>query len=50
MSVVVKVIEDAMDIEVDLNYSFSNPPTVAAEDSELRDTATLLPSVLSGPR
>jgi serine/threonine protein kinase len=56
MSMVVKIIEDNVNIESDLDYFFWNPPlpnTRAAVDNQEGHVATatpLLPSILSGPR
>lgn len=55
MSVVVKVLEGSMDVEDNLEYSFSyspQPPKIAGMGNKAADTATAvpIPSVLSGPR
>ena len=56
MSMVVKVLEGAMNIEFDLDYFILNPPLpnmrAGADDQEVHDVVAtpLLPSVLSGPR
>ncbi|RVW76021.1 G-type lectin S-receptor-like serine/threonine-protein kinase SD2-5 [Vitis vinifera] len=55
MSVVVKVLEGSVDIEDNLEYSFSyssQPPKIAGMGNKAADAATAvpIPSVLSGPR
>ncbi|KAM3761511.1 hypothetical protein ACB098_01G273600 [Castanea mollissima] len=56
MSVVVKVLEGAVNVESDLDYFFSNPSLpnmrVGVENQEVHIVAasSLFPSVLSGPR
>ena len=56
MSMVVKVLEGAMNIESDLDYFFLNPPLPnmrAAVDDQKEHVVVatpLLPSILSGPR
>ncbi|KAF8413688.1 hypothetical protein HHK36_001680 [Tetracentron sinense] len=55
MSVVVKVLEGLMDVEPNLDYSFSTLPpsqmtTVTHKEVEWGASAPLLPSLLSGPR
>ena len=56
MSMVVKVLEGAVNVESDLDYFFSNPslPIMRAgvENQEVHIVATssLFPSILSGPR
>ncbi|KAJ7000078.1 hypothetical protein NC653_010749 [Populus alba x Populus x berolinensis] len=52
MSTVVKVLEGTMGVEADLDYCLQNATTMAAirREAELGGTATLLPSLLSGPR
>ncbi|PSS06012.1 G-type lectin S-receptor-like serine/threonine-protein kinase [Actinidia chinensis var. chinensis] len=54
MSVVVKVLEGLVDVETDLDYSFTTPRRIAAaahkEDGALGVATQLLPSTLSGPR
>ena len=56
MSMVVKVLEGAMNIEFDLDYFILNPPLpnmrAGADDQEVHVVVAtpLLPSVLSGPR
>ncbi|KAF8413692.1 hypothetical protein HHK36_001684 [Tetracentron sinense] len=54
MSVVVNVLDGLIDVEPDLNYSFSTPPppqmtTITHNEVELGVSSSLLPSVLSGP-
>ncbi|KAA8525003.1 hypothetical protein F0562_011359 [Nyssa sinensis] len=55
MSVVVKVLEGLMDVENNLDYSFTNPPSpraIGAVDQKkdaVGATTILLPSALSGP-
>ncbi|KAJ6935764.1 hypothetical protein NC652_010708 [Populus alba x Populus x berolinensis] len=51
MSTVVKVLEGTMGVEADLDYCLQNATTMAAirREAELGSTATLLPSLLSGP-
>uniref|UniRef100_A0A7N2N7X9 Receptor-like serine/threonine-protein kinase n=1 Tax=Quercus lobata TaxID=97700 RepID=A0A7N2N7X9_QUELO len=56
MSMVVKVLEDAMNIESELDYFFLNPPLpnmrAGVDDQRVHvvDATPLLPSILSGPR
>ena len=55
MSVVVKVLEGSVDVEDNLEYSFSyspQPPKIAGMGNKAADAATAvpIPSVLSGPR
>jgi hypothetical protein len=52
MSTVVKVLEGTMGVEADLDYCLQNATTMAAirREAVLDSTATLLPSLLSGPR
>ena len=55
MSVVVKVLEGLVDIEDNLEYSFSyspRPPKIAGMGNKAADAATAepIPSALSGPR
>ncbi|PSS06011.1 G-type lectin S-receptor-like serine/threonine-protein kinase [Actinidia chinensis var. chinensis] len=54
MSVVVKVLEGLVDVETDLDYSFTTPRRIAdaahKEEDALRVASQLLPSALSGPR
>ncbi|XP_057511102.1 G-type lectin S-receptor-like serine/threonine-protein kinase SD2-5 [Actinidia eriantha] len=54
MSVVVKVFEGLVDVETDLDYSFTTPRRIAdaapKEDGALGVATQLLPSALSGPR
>ncbi|KAJ9699037.1 hypothetical protein PVL29_007889 [Vitis rotundifolia] len=55
MSVVVKVLEGSVDVEDNLEYSFSyspRPPKIAGMGNKAADAATAvpIPSVLSGPR
>ncbi|KAK4603742.1 hypothetical protein RGQ29_012308, partial [Quercus rubra] len=56
MSMVVKVLEGAMNVESDLDYFFSNPSLpnmrVGVENQEVHIVAasSLFPSILSGPR
>ncbi|KAA8525002.1 hypothetical protein F0562_011360 [Nyssa sinensis] len=56
MSVVVKFLEGLMDVENNLDYSFTNPPlprAIGAVDQKkdaVGATTILLPSALSGPR
>nr|DAD37782.1 TPA_asm: hypothetical protein HUJ06_008423 [Nelumbo nucifera] len=55
MSVVVKVLEGVMDVETNLDYSFSTSPlpaerTVTHNEAGFGVSVPILPSVLSGPR
>ncbi len=56
MSMVVKIIEDNVNVESDLDYSFWNPPLpntragVDNQEGHVATTTPLLPSILSGPR
>jgi hypothetical protein len=56
MSLVVKALEDVLNVESDLDYFLWNPPlpnTIAGVDNQEVHVATatlLLPSVLSRPR
>ncbi|XP_057461221.1 G-type lectin S-receptor-like serine/threonine-protein kinase SD2-5 [Actinidia eriantha] len=54
MSVVVKVLEGLVDVETDLDYSFTTPRRIAdaahKEDGALDVATQFLPSALSGPR
>ena len=57
MSIVVKVLEDAMNIESDLDYFFLNPPLpnmrAGVDDQKVHVVVAatpLLPSILSGPQ
>ncbi|XP_057461432.1 G-type lectin S-receptor-like serine/threonine-protein kinase SD2-5 [Actinidia eriantha] len=54
MSVVVKVLEGLVDVETNLDYSFTTPRRIAdaahEEDDALGVATQLLPSALSGPR
>ncbi|KAL8218467.1 hypothetical protein R6Q57_021840 [Mikania cordata] len=49
MSSVVKVLEGGMNVEVNLDYSFTHP-TLHNNNIQRKDSTPLLPSVLSGPR
>ncbi|KAK7826771.1 g-type lectin s-receptor-like serine/threonine-protein kinase [Quercus suber] len=56
MSMVVKVLEGAMNIEYDLDYFFLNPPLpnmrAGVDDQKVHVVVAtpLLPSILAGPR
>ncbi|KAF8413693.1 hypothetical protein HHK36_001685 [Tetracentron sinense] len=50
MSVVVKVLEGVMDVEPNLDYSFSTLLTVSRKEAVLGFSTPIVPSVLSGPR
>jgi hypothetical protein len=56
MSMVVKVLEDVVNIESDIDYFFWNPPLpnmgagIDNQEMHLPSATSLLPSILSGPR
>ncbi|GMY13499.1 g-type lectin s-receptor-like serine/threonine-protein kinase sd2-5 [Fagus crenata] len=56
MSMVVKIIEDNVNVESNLDYFFWNPPLpntragVDNQEGHVATTTPLLPSILSGPR
>ncbi|KAL8510775.1 hypothetical protein ACS0TY_017551 [Phlomoides rotata] len=52
MSMVIKVLEGVMDVEIDIDYNFLIPQYLVSRIPEVRslDVTPLLPSVLSGPR
>jgi serine/threonine protein kinase len=54
MSIIVKVLGGIVNVEYDLGYFFSNPPSTSAgiDNQEVHngEATPLLPSVLSGPR
>ncbi|XAR50819.1 Non-specific serine/threonine protein kinase [Bertholletia excelsa] len=54
MSMVVKVLEGSLDVEINLNYSFTKPAAprtiVVNKETGVVAATTLIPSILSGPR
>ncbi|KAK9059923.1 hypothetical protein SSX86_020627 [Deinandra increscens subsp. villosa] len=50
MSIVVKVLEGVMKVESSLDYNFTDPRLQKITVEDDKDTTTLFPSVLSGPR